>query len=134
MGTTRFFAAAAVSLSMACQANANPPPADSSDALRMREYADQIRDMKQPGGEVSCCSVADCRPVDTWRVNKDGHYEVFIRKLTADGHGWPNGPDAYVEVPDEKVIHGSRVPEPVACWTRHPENKGFYCFTPGSGT
>jgi hypothetical protein len=133
MKTTRFFAAAALLL-MAFQVNANPPSADSADAVRMKDYAGLVRGMKQPGGEVSCCSLADCRPVDNWRINRDGHYEVFIRKLTPDGHGWTNGPDAYVEVPDEKVIHGSAVPEPVACWTHHPENKGFYCFTPGSGT
>ena len=84
MRRTRFFAAAA-SLLIASNVHANPPPADSTDALRMRDYADKVRDMKQPGGDVSCCSEADCRPVDNWRVNKDGHYEVFIRKLTADG-------------------------------------------------
>ncbi len=132
MTTARF--AAVASLLIAFPVHANPPPADSDDALRMRDYAEQVRNMKQPGGDVSCCSVADCRPVDSWRINRDGHYEVFIRRLTPEGHGWANGPDAYLEVPDEKVIHGSAIPEPVACWSRHPENKGFYCFTPGSGT
>lgn len=132
MTTARF--AAVASLLIAFPVHANPPPADSDDALRMRDYAEQVRNMKQPGGDVSCCSVADCRPVDSWRINRDGHYEVFIRRLTPEGHGWANGPDAYLEVPDEKVIHGSAIPEAVACWSRHPENKGFYCFTPGSGT
>ena len=51
--------------------------------------------LRQPGSGISCCSIADCRPVDT-RVGPAG-YEAFID-------------DRWRPVPADKVLQGKDNP------------------------
>ena len=56
-----------------------------------------------------------------------------------DGSGWEDGPDAWVEVPAERVTPPNlRPPVPfgLACWRARKSfgSGGFTCFTPGTGT
>ena len=103
----------------------------------MAPYVGAIRALRQRNGAL-CCSESDCRPA-RYKVNDAGNYEVFVRKLTKDGSGWEDGPDAWVEVPAERVTPPNlRPPVPfgLACWRARKSfgSGGFTCFTPGTGT
>lgn len=81
------------------------------------EGADQrlapwFNSLRQPGTGVSCCSIADCRPVD-YRFTSKG-YEVFV------GEQWR-------PVPQEKILQGYDNPtgRAVVCWT---PALGVLCF------
>jgi hypothetical protein len=67
----------------------------------------------------SCCSLADCRPVDARQVG-DG-YEVLI------GKEHELEPPQWIAVPPDKVL--SRIPNPVGravvCWSPY---RGVMCF------
>lgn len=92
------------------QAAMDPENADPS-------LAPWFQQLKQPGTEASCCSIADCRQVE-YRSSGD-HYEVFIR-------------GAWTEVPNDKVLKNQSNPtgHGVACYT---EWQGVMCFVPASG-
>jgi hypothetical protein len=83
------------------------PPANADPAL-----APWFRSLLQPGTEVSCCSVADCRPTE-YRVERD-HYEALI------GGNW-------LAVPADKVLQRTDNPtgHAVVCWT---PQRGIMCF------
>lgn len=82
----------------------------------------------------SCCSLQDCKPVD-YRINKDGHYEVFIdpHVFTYNNEGAVGG---WITVPDARVIHDKKVLQSnpfgrgVACWM---PQLGVICFVPAGG-
>ena len=102
----------------------------------MAPYRDAIRSLRQRNGAF-CCSESDCRPA-LYRVNSAGHYEVFIRRLATDGSGWENGPDTWLEVPQDRVTPPElrpNLPFGVACWKSGDLflSGGFVCFTPGTG-
>jgi hypothetical protein len=118
------------------QSAAEPPESTSGDGQAMAPYRDAIRSLRQRNGAL-CCSESDCRPAQ-YRVNGAGHYEVFVRKLAADGSGWENGPDRWLEVPQDRVTPPDRrpnLPFGVACWQSGNLfiSSGFVCFTPGTG-
>jgi hypothetical protein len=74
--------------------------------------------LRQPGTGKSCCSIADCRPVD-YRTSGD-HYEALIR-------------GNWVAIPADKVLQ--RVDNPtgnaVVCWT---PTLGVMCFVRAAET
>ena len=83
------------------------PPLDADPAL-----APWFRSLLQPGTQVSCCSIADCRPTD---YRTDGNrYEALI------GGKW-------LAVPPDKVLDRTDNPtgRAVVCWT---PNRGIMCF------
>ena len=90
------------------------PPDNADPALH-----GWFESLKQPGSGVSCCSIADCRPVE-YRLATDG-YEAYL--------------DAkWVHVPDDKVLHGltNPVARGIAC--RSPISGTILCFVPASDT
>jgi len=83
------------------------PPPDADPAL-----SPWFHSLRQPGTGMSCCSIADCRPVD-YRTTPNG-YEVWI-----EDRWWP--------VPPEKVLQRADNPvgRAVVCWTKLT---GIMCF------
>lgn len=79
------------------------PPENADPAL-----APWYRSLKQPGSGVSCCSIADCRPVD-YRTD-NGAYEVFID-------------DKWRTVPPDKVLQQMV----------NPVGRAVVCYTPALG-
>jgi len=75
--------------------------------------------LKQPGSGVSCCSIADCRPVD-YRMDSNG-YEALIEAK-------------WVRVPDEKILHGKPNPTGRGVLCRSPISGTILCFVPASET
>ena len=83
---------------LAGHARAGPPP-DADPAL-----APWFNGLRQPWTNALCCSVADCRTVDS-RLN-NGRYEALI-----EGEWHP--------VPDDHILNRGDNPtgRAVACWT-----------------
>jgi hypothetical protein len=88
-------------------AYAKPPPGSTG------RFATWYRSLTIPGTSLSCCSNADCRPVG-YRTHGD-HYQAFIDKTQ-----FPDGPDEWVTVPNNKILRDKSNPTGVAqaCWTR----------------
>jgi hypothetical protein len=99
-------------LLLAAPLHAAPPP-DADPAM-----APWFNSLRQPGSGISCCSIADCRPVDYRTV--DNHYEAFIE-------------GEWRAVPPEKVITRADNPtgRAVVCWTKL---SGIMCFVRGPET
>jgi len=97
---------------LAAPSSAAPPP-DGDPTL-----APWFNSLRQPGSGISCCSVADCGPVD-YRTVSD-HYEAYI-----DGE--------WRIVPKEKVLTRADNPtgRAVVCWTKPT---GIMCFIRGPET
>lgn len=85
------------------------PPENADPAL-----APWFRSLAQPGTGISCCSIADCRPVDA-RITPTG-YEIYVK-------------EEWLAVPPEKILRGKENPtgKPVACVL----NGQVLCFVPG---
>ena len=93
-------------------ADAQPPP-NADPALH-----GWFESLKQPGTGASCCSIADCRPVD-YRMGVAG-YEAFL--------------DArWVKVPDERVLRGMSNPTERGVLCRAPTG-AILCFVPANET
>ena len=75
--------------------------------------------LKQPGSGVSCCSIADCRPVE-YRLAAEG-YEAYLDTR-------------WVHVPDDKIIHGTANPIARGVLCRSPISGTILCFVPASET
>jgi len=78
-----------------------------------------IESLKQPGTGVSCCSVADCGPVD-YRLASDG-YEALL------GAHW-------VRVPDSRILRGVSNPMARGVLCRSPISGTILCFVPAHET
>jgi len=76
-----------------------------------------FQSLKQPGSGASCCSIADCRPVD-YRIGTEG-YEARLD-------------DDWVHVPDQRVLHGQSNPTARAIVCRSPVSGAILCFVPAS--
>ena len=106
---------AAALLLCAVSAHAAPPPGVNPNSPLGR----WVRSLTDPLG-VSCCSIADCRPVDVQLVrNPDGSttWQALIERQQFG----PTAPNAYVDVPWNVVRHThSDGPPPNqvawACW------------------
>ena len=90
------------------------PPENADPALH-----GWFESLKQPGSGVSCCSIADCRPVE-YRLVSDG-YEAYLDTK-------------WVHVPDEKVLHGTSNPVARGIVCRSPISGTILCFVPASET
>jgi hypothetical protein len=97
-------------------AAAAPPPGTDLSSPQSRWY----RGLQQPGSGMSCCSIADCRPVAA-RERAD-HWEIFI-----DPERFRDGTGQWTAVPNDKILHGHDNPtgDAVACWIR---TLGVMCF------
>jgi len=93
------------------------PPPDSDG-----RYRDWFRSLKQPGTDVSCCDLTDCRSVE-YRITPDG-YQALITPQT---HGQLGVTEPmWVDVPVAKTLPiFSQTGRAVACWTPHA---GIICF------
>ena len=90
------------------------PPENADPALH-----GWFESLKQPGSGVSCCSIADCRPVE-YRLVAEG-YEAYL--------------DAkWVHVPDDRVLHGTSNPMARGIVCRSPISGTILCFVPASET
>jgi hypothetical protein len=106
-------AVAVVALLAAATARAAPPQ-DSDPTLN-----GWIESLKQPGTGVSCCSVADCGPVD-YRLASEG-YEALL--------------DArWVRVPDGRILRGISNPMARGVLCRSPISGTILCFVPANET
>jgi hypothetical protein len=96
----------ALVLCLARPAPAAPPP-DADPSL-----APWFNSLRQPWTNALCCSIADCRPVDS-RLNGE-HYEALIE-------------GQWREVPDHLILNRSDNPtgRAVVCWT---PQVGILCF------
>jgi hypothetical protein len=93
---------------------APPDGADPNSAV-----GQWFQSLKQPGTGASCCSIADCRPVE-YRLSPDG-YEAFL--------------DAkWVRIPDHTILHGKTNPIDRAVLCRAPISGLILCFVPASET
>ena len=90
------------------------PPENADPALH-----GWFESLKQPGSGVSCCSIADCRPVE-YRLVADG-YEAYLDTK-------------WVHVPDDKVLHGTVNPVARGIVCRSPISGTILCFVPASET
>ena len=134
------------------------PPSDSTGQLH-----DWFGGLTVPGSSgLACCSVADCRMVDSRWNDQTRHFEA---KVTRDLFGNVRRPasdegefgadknaryvwmwnwiskfgeksEVWIEVPEAKV---SDVVNPtghaVLCWSAfHPDSNGVFCFIPYQGT
>jgi hypothetical protein len=97
------------------------PPPDADPGL-----APWFRSLHQPQTNMSCCDRSDCRTVRYRIVN--GHFQAFIGGEFAR---WQNPPYAWVDVPDNSVLHRHDNPtgEGVACWA----GMRIICFVEGTG-
>jgi hypothetical protein len=100
-------------------AKAAPPPgADPNSPI-----AKWFEQLKQPGTQIGCCSIADCRPVDADQ-DSDGAWIAII-----DDH--------QVKIPEDKIIwEPNPVGKPVACYSIYwpsfdVETFKILCFVPG---
>jgi hypothetical protein len=109
MPQSRLAYAAAVLAGVALQPlpiSAAPPP-DADPTL-----APWFNSLRQPWTNALCCSVADCRPVES-RLS-DGHYEALIE-------------GEWRRVPDHLILNRNDNPtgRAIACWT---PQVGILCF------
>jgi hypothetical protein len=107
--------AAAIFLAALCvavAAFADPP----SGALTTGPIHDWFQSLEVPGTNTSCCSEADCRPVD-YRLADKG-YEVFIE-------------NEWRAVPEDRVLHGKTNPTGRGILCRMPYSGVILCFVPG---
>lgn len=84
------------------------PPADVNADLPIARW---FKDLKQPGTDYGCCSIADCRPVAYRTIGR--RYQAFIDQKTFG----PRAPDLWMDVPSAAVLHrhDNPVGEAVAC-------------------
>ncbi len=99
---------------------AAPPPGADPD------LAPSFQSLRQPQTNLSCCDRSDCRTV-RYRI-VDGHFQAFIGGEFAR---WQNPPFAWVDVPDNSVLHRHDNPtgEGIACWAADR----IICFVEGTG-
>ena len=90
------------------------PPEDADPTLH-----GWFQSLKQPGSGVSCCSVADCRPVE-YRLANDGYEALLDAK--------------WVAVPDDRVLRNKPNPTGRAQLCRSPISGAILCFVPASDT
>ena len=92
---------------LVCRAAVAAPPDNPAPGL-----SPWYNSLRQPGTNMLCCSVADCRP--TLSRLRNNHYEAFIE-------------GQWRVVPDDKVLQRIEYPtgHAVVCWT---EGAGILCF------
>jgi hypothetical protein len=98
---------AALAVGFAASAAIARPPSAANPSL-----APWFGSLLQPGTNLSCCSIADCRTTD-YRIERD-HYEALIGKR-------------WLAVPPDKILQRTDNPtgRAVVCWT---PQLGIMCF------
>ena len=98
-------------------------PADNLKAAAPEQANPELHgwfeSLKQPGSGISCCSIADCLPVD-YKMETDG-YEALIETR-------------WVRIPGDKVLHGKPNPTGRAILCRSPISGTILCFVPAGET
>jgi hypothetical protein len=96
-----------------------------TDRPELNEWAESLK----AGNGMPCCENAEAHPLEEpeWRVNSEGHYEVFL-----EGAWW--------DVPDSAVVQGPNKYGRVLVWyapVRDTDGKvvAVYirCFLPAAG-
>lgn len=116
--------AAALFLSAITTAGYGAPPENADPAL-----SPWFKSLEQPGTGISCCSIADCRPVE-WRTTAAGGYEALVTKENFA----PNVDQSrWVDIPPDKVLQRTDNPtgRAVMCWR---PSTGVMCFIRGTET
>jgi hypothetical protein len=107
---------------------AAPHAPDSADAQIMAPYKKWITTRGDQNG-IACCEIGDGRPVDTDIVtipdnNLSKH--TYWRAHVTPAH-FPDQPDHWVVVPDEKIVPGANPTGTPILW---PYNGLVQCFAP----
>lgn len=105
---TRWIVATLIALACMVDVPAWPAPPENADP----SLAPWYQGLQQPDTGVSCCSIADCRPVED-RVGPNG-YEVLLE-------------DEWRPVPPEKILQGKFNPTGRAVVCSSPA-LGILCF------
>lgn len=100
----RLVMAACLTLGFMAGDAARAAPPDNADSA----LAPWFQGLRQPGTGISCCSMADCRPID-YRMNDTG-YEAFID-------------NKWLAVPPDRVLQH----------TENPTGRAIACYMPGRG-
>lgn len=97
------------------------PPENSTG-----QYSEWFRSLMQPGTNISCCDLSDCRTVKV-RSGAEG-YEALVSKPD-----FPIEFPLWVPVPADKILVGKDNPlgRAVLCWT---PSRGVLCFVQGAGS
>ena len=121
-------------LHFAMSAHAAPPP-DASG-----RYHDWFRSLTVPGLSTACCTVADCRMVESRWNGRTQHYEA---KVVRDAFSnalrnsplYEKDPEAWIEIPDARIDQANNpTGRAVLCWsTFYPDFNGVFCFIPFQG-
>jgi hypothetical protein len=111
-------------------AGASPPAPGSEDAQIMAPYQDWITS-RSDQYHNACCDIGDGRPVeaDITTVDEDGERRTHWRAHVTPKH-FPDQPDHWVVVPDEKIVLGANPTGSPILWLY----KGLVqCFAPPAG-
>lgn len=109
-----FVVFAVLALSVAFTPIQAAPPEQTDPAL-----SGWIDSLKQPGTGVSCCSIADCGPVE-YRLGTDG-YEALLEAR-------------WMRVPDNRILRGVSNPLARGVLCRSPISGTILCFVPANET
>jgi len=103
-------------------AAAAPPPVGSEDWQIMHPYAEWVTSQYDQRGRW-CCDIGDGRPVDA-QIEGD-HWKVHV----TPAH-FPNEPDHWLVVPDEKITRGGNPTGSPILWLLYGN---VQCFAPPDG-
>lgn len=114
--TLRTLKYAAIALVCTVGASAAPPEAVDPHSPLAQWY----RSLHAPNSGDSCCSIADCRPVEARRT--EDHWEILF------GNVW-------IDVPEDRVLRRrNRDGRPIACMSVTDDDPGangwIQCFVP----
>jgi hypothetical protein len=134
------------------------PPPDASGQFR-----EWFRSLTVPGSPgTPCCTVADCRMVESRWNDQTRHYEAkVVRELFSNAlrnsplyanddtalqkaqrvwiskwiTAYGDAPETWIEIPDAKVTQPNNpTGRAVLCWsTFYPDFNGVFCFIPYQG-
>ncbi len=112
-------------------ADAAPPPPDSEDGQIMAPYQSWIISRADRHNNA-CCDIGDGRPVEADMVtvvDEDDVKRTHWRAHVTPAH-FPDQPDHWVVVPDEKIVPGANPTGSPILWLY----KGLVqCFAPPAG-
>lgn len=112
-------AIAAIIVLISTMSFAAPPPGTDLNSPTSKWF----ESLKQPGTGIGCCSISDCRPVDSDQ-DADGTFIAIIEKKQ-------------VKIPKDKVLlTRNPIGKAVACYTIYwdppeVEHINILCFVPG---
>jgi hypothetical protein len=140
-------------LHVAMSAHAAPPP-DANG-----QYRDWFQSLMVPGSSIPCCTVADCRMVESrWNDQTQHHEAKVIRDVFSNAlrnsplyeknaaayqeakriwignwiTSYGDVPEAWIEIPDARInLTSNPTGRAVLCWsTFYRKFNGVFCFIP----